>query len=139
MSKGNSHTPKKTSRPSPVSVSKPTTQKATKPGKENLMAADDLKKAWAVVLWAKPENFHLTDTLLTLIEESVTWKGALGFNKGAVNDPTPTGKGKSFIQHCEDIVEAFFLVHNADINFTKADLPALKTVIKNWINRYCMF
>ncbi|KIJ15709.1 hypothetical protein PAXINDRAFT_11302 [Paxillus involutus ATCC 200175] len=106
----------------------------TKPGKGNLTAADDSKKAWAVVLWTKLEDFHLTDTLLTLIEESVTWKGALGFDKGAVNDPTPTRKGKSFIQRCEDIVEAFFLVCNVDINFTKAILPALKTIIKNQIN-----
>ncbi|KAF9230751.1 hypothetical protein BU15DRAFT_83237 [Melanogaster broomeanus] len=133
MSKGSSRTPKKTL---PVSASKPTPHKATKANKENLRATNDSKKARAVVLWAKPENFHLTDTLLTLIEESVTWKGALGFDKGAVNDPTPTGKGKSFIQHWEDIAEAFFLDCNADanINFTKGDLPLLKTVIKNQIN-----
>ena len=76
------------------------------------------------------------DMLLTLIEESVTWKGALGFDKGAVNDPTPTGKGKSFIQHCGDIAKAFFLGNDVDFDFTKDDLPVLKTVIKNRIHRY---
>ncbi|KAF9218608.1 hypothetical protein BS17DRAFT_770589 [Gyrodon lividus] len=68
------------------------------------------------------------DVLLTLIEDSVTWKGALGFNKGAVTGLTPTGKGKSFIQHCEDIAEAFFLGHAMDFKFTKGNLPVLKTI-----------
>ncbi|KIK92118.1 hypothetical protein PAXRUDRAFT_13422 [Paxillus rubicundulus Ve08.2h10] len=91
-------------------------------------------KFCAVILWAKSENFHLTDALLMLIKDSVTWKGALGFNRGAVNDPMPTGKGRSFIQHCEDITDEFFLHHNTNSEFVKDNLPALRTVIKNLIN-----
>jgi hypothetical protein len=32
--------------------------------------------------WAKKENHHLTDQLLTLIEESPKYKMAFGFDKG---------------------------------------------------------
>lgn len=70
----------------------------------------------------------MTDQLLTLIEDSVTWKVALGFDKGASANWTPTSKGKSFIQHCSDIAEAFFLGDNATIKgaYTMEDLPILR-------------
>ncbi|KAF9224955.1 hypothetical protein BS17DRAFT_766280 [Gyrodon lividus] len=41
---------------------------------------------------------------------SVTWKGTFGFNKGVEKDPTPTGKGKSIIQHCADIAKVLFSI-----------------------------
>ncbi|KIK78705.1 hypothetical protein PAXRUDRAFT_16730 [Paxillus rubicundulus Ve08.2h10] len=113
------HTPKKSSS---VSALKPASKQGKRPNEENSGTDDDPKKSHAVILWAKSENFHLTDALLTLIEDSVMWKGALGFNRGAINDPTPTGKGRSLIHH------------NTNIEFSKDDLPALRTVIKNWIN-----
>ncbi|KAG9312032.1 hypothetical protein JVU11DRAFT_7310 [Chiua virens] len=79
----------------------------------------DARKAQIAVHWSKPENYHLTDTLLTLIEESVTWKVALGFDKGAGSGPPSTGWGKSLIQHCSDIAEAFFLADKAFKNNLK--------------------
>ncbi|KIK82171.1 hypothetical protein PAXRUDRAFT_14876 [Paxillus rubicundulus Ve08.2h10] len=77
------HTPKKLSL---VSASKPASKLDKRPNKENSGTDNHPKKSCA----AKSENFHLTDTLLVLIKNSVTWKGTLGFDKGAVNDPMPT-------------------------------------------------
>ncbi|KIK79187.1 hypothetical protein PAXRUDRAFT_16464 [Paxillus rubicundulus Ve08.2h10] len=84
------HTPKKSTL---ISASKPASKQGKRPNKEKSWTDDDPKKSCAVILWAKSGNFHLTDALLTLIEDSVTWKGALGFDRGAINDPMPTGKG----------------------------------------------
>ena len=62
------------------------------------------------------------DTLLTLIEESATWWAAFGFDLGGLNNKTPTGKGKSLIQHCANIAIAFFIT---------GDIKQLRGVIKN--------
>ncbi|KAG9313213.1 hypothetical protein JVU11DRAFT_6672 [Chiua virens] len=106
------------------------------PGLKDKENKGETKKAQAVIHWAKPENFHLTDSLLTLIEDSVTWKVALGFDKGPFPNPTPTGKGKTLIQHCSDIAEVFFLGGDvfSDGGYTKDDLPMLKGVIKNRVH-----
>lgn len=79
----------------------------------------------------------MTDSLLTLLEDSVTWKVALGFDKGGSINPTPTGKGKSLNQHYSDIAEAFFLgdAPLLDAGFTKEDLPTLTRVIKNRVTK----
>ena len=60
--------------------------------------------------WGKKEYWHKIDTLLTLIEESATWQAAFGFDLGGLNHKTPTGKGKSLIQHCADIAVTFFIM-----------------------------
>ncbi|KIK78550.1 hypothetical protein PAXRUDRAFT_163714 [Paxillus rubicundulus Ve08.2h10] len=103
----------------------------SKSHKENAEGGDDTKNSQVVVFWAKTDNFHMTDALLTLIEDSVTWKGALGFDIGAAPDLTPTGKGKSLIQHCADITVAFFNPGNQDLKWAKDDIKMLKLVIKN--------
>lgn len=84
-----------------------------------------------LIHWSKLENFHITDALLTLIEDSVTWKGIFGFDKGTDPDPTPTGKGKSLAQHCADIATALFLTEDSE--WSKDDLGALRGVVKNWV------
>ncbi|KIK98010.1 hypothetical protein PAXRUDRAFT_135087 [Paxillus rubicundulus Ve08.2h10] len=110
-------------------------KKTAKSNKENPKAGGDTKKSHAMTVhWAKPENYHMTDSLLTLIEDSITWKGALGFNKGAEINPTPTSKGKSVVQHCTDIAVAFFATNDANSEWTPCDIPLLKVVIKNRIN-----
>ncbi|KAG1833843.1 hypothetical protein EV424DRAFT_1532682 [Suillus variegatus] len=52
--------------------------------KENLdphavVTATADKRRTVLVAWSKPENHHLTDSLLTLIEESNTYRKAFGF------------------------------------------------------------
>ncbi|KAI6137251.1 hypothetical protein F5141DRAFT_1209577 [Pisolithus sp. B1] len=86
-----------------------------------------------LIHWSKLENFHITDALLTLIEDSVTWKGVFGFDKETDPDPTPTGKGKSLAQHCADIATALFLTEDSE--WSKDDLGALRGVVKNQVAR----
>ena len=76
----------------------------------------------------------MTDALLTLIEDSITWRGAFGFDTGAAPNPTPTGKGKSLIQHCTDIAVAFFITGDLNSKWTLKDIKMLKFVIKNRVN-----
>ncbi|KAF8835212.1 hypothetical protein BDN67DRAFT_1015742 [Paxillus ammoniavirescens] len=94
---------------------KPSSKKAVKSNKENAedTSGDNMKNPHVVVSWAKPEHFHMTDALLTLIEDSVTWKGTFGFDIGADPDLTPTTKG------------------GKDSKWTLDDIKMLKVVIKN--------
>ncbi|KAF9235106.1 hypothetical protein BU15DRAFT_78338 [Melanogaster broomeanus] len=105
-------------------------KKITKSDKENLEHTPT-KKARVTVHWAKADNHHITDTLLTLIEDSVTWKGTFGFDKGVEKDPTPTGKGKSIIQHCADIATVLFAIGKKNSEWTNNDLAHLRGVVKN--------
>ncbi|KIJ11090.1 hypothetical protein PAXINDRAFT_101811 [Paxillus involutus ATCC 200175] len=85
---------------------------------------DDTKNPHVVtvVSWAKPEHIHMTDTLLTLIEDSVTWKGA--WKKSY----------QSLIHHCDDIAVAFFLTGDKDSKWTLNDIKMLKVVIENRVS-----
>ncbi|KAF8836553.1 hypothetical protein BDN67DRAFT_983860 [Paxillus ammoniavirescens] len=105
-------------------------KKITKSNKENLNHAPT-KKARVMVHWTKATNHHITDTLLTLIENSATWKGTFGFDKGVKKDPTPTGKGKCIIQHCADIVKVLFSTGEKNFKWTKDDLVHLRGMVKN--------
>jgi hypothetical protein len=79
--------------------------------------------------WAKPENHYLTDELLGLIEDSPTWKVALGFDKGT-DLPVATG-GKKNVAHCLDIAKRLFT--RGEGPWDNIDDPALANVIKNRI------
>ena len=81
--------------------------------------------------WTKPENHHFTNTLLTLIEDSVVWKGAFSFDKGVEKDTTPTGKDKSIIEHCTGIAKVLFATSKKDSEYMNADLVHLRGVVKN--------
>jgi hypothetical protein len=81
--------------------------------------------------WTKPENQHITDSLLTLIEDTVVWKGAFGFDNGVEKDTTPTGKGKNIIEHCAGIAKALFTTGEKDSDYMNADLVHLWGVVKN--------
>ncbi|KAF9236935.1 hypothetical protein BU15DRAFT_76423 [Melanogaster broomeanus] len=109
-------------------VAKSSAKKA-KSNKENM--DPPVKKAHITVHWTKPENHHIMDTLLTLVEDSVVWKGAFGFDKGVEKDPTPTEKGRSIIEHCADIAKILFAPGEKDLHFTCDDLPHLRGVVKN--------
>ncbi|KAF8442020.1 hypothetical protein L210DRAFT_987512 [Boletus edulis BED1] len=104
-------------------------KKTPKVNKEN--EDRPVKKARVTVHWTKPGNHHIMDTLLTLIEDSVIWKGAFGFNKGAEKDTTPTGKGKSIMEHCSGIAKVLFTTSEKDSEYTDADLVHLRGVVKN--------
>ncbi|KAG1734393.1 uncharacterized protein EDB91DRAFT_1084053 [Suillus paluster] len=69
----------------------------------------DMKKPRVMIHWSKPDNHHLTDQLLTLIEDSPLWKAVFGFDKGTSGSAVATGKGKSTLKHCADIAVALFI------------------------------
>lgn len=78
---------------------------------------------------------HLTDKLLTVIEDNPTWKVAFGFDKGDM-ELVPTG-GKRLKDHHRTIAIRLFLDPEVPIkDFTHVDLPKLIDVVKNRINMY---
>ncbi|KAG2139612.1 uncharacterized protein EDB93DRAFT_1106096 [Suillus bovinus] len=84
----------------PKSHAKPTATDS----KENLdpweAAGTADKKRSILVVWSKPENHHLTDSLLTLIEESNTYCKAFGFALlGSGKNRVTNGLCKAFIKH----------------------------------------
>jgi hypothetical protein len=98
---------------------KPSSKKAA--DKENPSQATDdetTKNACVVVQWVgvcfariwtkRSIGGERRSTLLTLIEESTTWLAAFNFDLGGLDNKTPTGKGKSLIQHCTNIAIVFF-------------------------------
>ncbi|KAJ8581031.1 hypothetical protein M405DRAFT_644019 [Rhizopogon salebrosus TDB-379] len=69
--------------------------------KENAADAggiSDAKKTRVMIYWSKPENHHLTDQLLSLIEDSPLWMSVFGFDKGTSGSAVATGKGKNNLQ-----------------------------------------
>ncbi|KAG1744231.1 hypothetical protein EDB19DRAFT_1906795 [Suillus lakei] len=89
--------------------------------KENLTDADET------------ENHHLTDQLLTLIEDSELWKAVFGFDKGTSGSAMATGKGKNTLKHCADIAIALFINYVAGMQWTFDDIKVLQGVVKNRI------
>ena len=86
--------------------------------------------------WAKPENHHLTDTLLTLIEDNATYKVAFGFDKGDVGS-IPTG-GKKLGEHHQSLACALF-INEVNPSWSEEDIPQLKDTVKNRILSYLLF
>ncbi|KAI5999228.1 hypothetical protein EDD15DRAFT_2363296 [Pisolithus albus] len=90
------------------------------------LADDEVKSPRVIVPWGKEDYFHKTDALLSLIEDSPTWQAAFGFDLGGLKNPTPTGKGKSLIQHCADIAIAFFITGEKESTWTTKDIKLLR-------------
>ena len=85
--------------------------------------------------WAQEDTHHLTDKLLTLIEDNVMWKVAFGFDKGDVGH-IPAG-GKKVKDHHRAIAIKLFLDPKEPFGaFTHDDIEKLDDVIKNRINTY---
>ncbi len=59
-----------------------------------------------VCRWADARNYHLTDQLVSIIEDSTRYRQAFGFKGG--NIPGVTSGGKSSIQMCCDIAGVLF-------------------------------
>ncbi|KAI6103724.1 hypothetical protein EDD16DRAFT_1752153 [Pisolithus croceorrhizus] len=133
MAKSQASNPGKSSKPSSQLLSVKKSKKSAVVDSVDSEKENNLEpsKKRILIHWSKLENFHITDALLTLIEGSVTWKGVFGFDKGTDPDPTPTGKGKSLAQHCADIATALFLTEDSE--WSKDDLGALRSVVKNWV------
>ncbi|KAJ7491591.1 hypothetical protein B0H11DRAFT_2008425 [Mycena galericulata] len=100
-------------------------KKATKP-----TAPAESKRKAPAVQWSKPDFYHLTDQLLTLIESKPSYRQAFGFDKGTTGTVSTGGKNLGNL-HAE-IAEALFVTPEGS-KYTIDDLPALESVIKNRI------
>ncbi|KAG2135352.1 uncharacterized protein EDB93DRAFT_1170811 [Suillus bovinus] len=67
--------------------------------KKKVTPTGNVKRPRVMIPWSKPENHHLTDQLLTLIEDSELWKADFGFDKGTSGSVVATGKGKNTLKH----------------------------------------
>jgi hypothetical protein len=83
--------------------------------------------------WTHPDNHHLSDTLLTIIEGSAPYKVAFGFDKGNVT-LVPTG-GKKIIDHYRAIARKLFVYIVKSI-YTENDVDDLLKLVKNRITGY---
>jgi hypothetical protein len=83
--------------------------------------------------WTHPDNHHLSDTLLTIIEGSAPYKVAFGFDKGNVT-LVPTG-GKKTIDHYRAIARELFVDVVKSI-YTEDDVDDLLKLVKNRITGY---
>jgi|SRR6267154_4056670 len=83
--------------------------------------------------WTHPDNHHLSDTLLTIIEGSTPYKVAFGFDRGNVT-LVPTG-GKKIIDHYRAIACELF-VDVAKSIYTEDDVEDLLKLVKNRITGY---
>jgi hypothetical protein len=77
-----------------------------------------------------PDNHHLSDTLLSHIEASDTYKVAFGFNKGDVGS-VPTG-GKKIIDLHHEIARKIW-IDVADPEYKDDDMEQLKDLVKHRI------
>lgn len=83
--------------------------------------------------WTSAEHLPLSDTLLSIIEGSATYKTALGFNKGDVGSVS-TG-GKKIVDIYREIARKL-LIDVPGSKFTEDDLEVLKDIIRNRITAY---
>ncbi|EIN11627.1 hypothetical protein PUNSTDRAFT_131787 [Punctularia strigosozonata HHB-11173 SS5] len=83
------------------------------------------------VEWRPPANHHLTDSLLTAVEASSTYKQAFGFDKGPNGTPV-SGVGKNSTQLYRQLARTIFF-NNQRITeeYVDEDLDRLSTCIKN--------
>lgn len=78
---------------------------------------------------------HLSDSLLSIIEDSAIYKVALGFNKGDVG--AVSSGGKKVIEHYQSIARKLFIdAEDAQWSNTKEDLKMLGESVKNRVTAY---
>jgi hypothetical protein len=83
--------------------------------------------------WTNPEHLPVSDTLLSIIEDSATYKTALGFDKGDVG-LVRTG-AKNLVNIYREIACKVFIDVPVS-KYTKDDLEELKDIIRNRITAY---
>ena len=76
---------------------------------------------------------YLTDSLLGLVEDNVTWKVAFGFDKGKVQK-VKTG-GKKLTEHHQAIAAKLFPADISGQCMADLDMKKLGLAIKNCIHR----
>ena len=76
---------------------------------------------------------YLTDSLLGLVEDNVTWKVAFGFDKGEVQK-VKTG-GKKLTKHHQAIAAKLFPADISGRWTADSDMKKLGLAIKNHIHR----
>ena len=77
-----------------------------------------------------PDNHHLSDTLLSHIEASNTYKVAFSFNKGDIG-LVPTGGKKIIYLHHKIACKIWIDV--TDPEYMNDDMEQLKDLVKHWI------
>ena len=83
--------------------------------------------------WSDPSLFHLTDTLLTKIEDSETFRQAFGFiRSGNAN----ASQGKKAYEHYANLAAQVFHNHDSPNEWRGTDIKELRTVVKNRITKY---
>jgi hypothetical protein len=84
--------------------------------------------------WSDPSLFHLTDTLLTMIEDSETFRQAFGFVKTS-NDAN-NSQGKKNHEHYSDLAAKLFHDPNSPKEWRSTDIKELGNVVKNRVTKY---
>ena len=80
-------------------------------------------------------NHHLTDSLLSIIEDSVAYNVTLGFNKGDVG-AVSIGRKKVIEQYQSITHKLFIEVKNSAWSDTKDDIKLLGESVKNCVTWY---
>ncbi|KAF8332231.1 hypothetical protein F5887DRAFT_1080898 [Amanita rubescens] len=101
--------------------------------KENEPGNNDGKED--VIHWHDPAFHHYSDTLLTIIEDSICFRKAFGFKGG--DDPSVTNGGLSLIQTCHLIAPQLFPTH-PETNMEKL-AHAVKNRVSNLKKKYQAF
>ena len=83
--------------------------------------------------WSDPSQFHLTDTLLTKMEDSETFHQAFGFvRSGNAN----ASQGKKAYEHYASLAAKVFRDHDSPNEWRGTDIKELRTVVKNRVTKY---
>ena len=84
--------------------------------------------------WSDESLHFLTDRLLTLIEDSETWRQAFGFIK--TGSEANVSQGKKVHEHCLEVAARLFREVDSPKEWQDVDLKDLGTVVKNRITKY---
>ncbi|KAF8576061.1 hypothetical protein K439DRAFT_1623139 [Ramaria rubella] len=84
-----------------------------------------------LVNWASEDLHYLTHKLLGFIEENLTWKVALGFEKGTTEQVNSSGK--KLIEHYHTLAQRL-LIEDDSGRWADMDLVKLGDVVKNRVN-----
>ncbi|KAF8463726.1 hypothetical protein DFH94DRAFT_699488 [Russula ochroleuca] len=101
------------------------------------LADDDASGNWSkraiLINWSDPSLFHLTDTLLTKIEDSETFCQAFGFVKTGNN--TNNSQGKKNQEHYADLTTKVFHDHDSPNEWCDTSIKELGNVVKNRVTK----
>lgn len=111
-------------------LASPTRSRAPQASSTRILSISACELTDSLPRWSKKDNHHLTDALLTLIEESDTYRVAFGFEKASDDHVPGTGQRPNALHR--QIAKAIF-VDDPSLPYTDAQLPQLELSIKNRI------